>query len=112
MGDAQAISSGIAPPRLRALPALCLPLCWHCPTTALPIRQPIAMNREALQCRGIARNAAAFACDAQHAIAQVMVRATGLKRAQTVRCARAMRARSNTRTACHCTAWPIDPSQP
>ncbi|QYF38021.1 hypothetical protein HZS92_00032 [Xanthomonas citri pv. citri] len=38
--------------------------------------------------------------------------ATGLKRAQTVRCVRAMRARSNTRTACHCTAWPIDPSQP
>ncbi|CEJ43410.1 hypothetical protein XAB3213_20026 [Xanthomonas citri pv. bilvae] len=67
----------------------------------MPIRQSIAMNREALQRRGFARNAAAFACDAQHAIAQVMVRATGLKRAQTVRCARAMLARSNTRTACH-----------
>lgn len=35
-----------------------------------------------------------------------------LKRVQTVRYVRAMRARSNTRTACHCTAWSIDPSQP
>lgn len=49
---------------------------------------------------------------AQHAVAQVMVCATRMKRVQTVRCVRAMRARSNTRTACHCTAWPIDPSQP
>lgn len=62
-----------------------------------------AVQRHCTQCSCIR-----LRCALRHRA--VMDRATRLKRAQKVRCVRATRARSNTRTACHCTAWPIDPS--
>ncbi|ATS23264.1 hypothetical protein PK69_18300 [Xanthomonas phaseoli pv. phaseoli] len=91
-----------------ALPAA---VASHSPLHSIINQEPFAMADA--RCSAQALPATQLhSHNAQHAVAQVMVCATRMKHVQTVRCVRAMRARSNTRTACHCTAWPIDPSQP